>query len=795
MPGANNALHAPEMKSEKEIFLSSVSYPQDALHCSLEQALGQLLNATMSAEFDKPTENVTEEGVAIEGAAKEKDVSGVAEAVDASGGVVDALGTVAESTAETAPEPPKKRGRGRPRKGEVLRSVVESAETLRRSQRRAVAERVAYDTKTAEKTLRAQERPKKEPAKSLGTPEHTKKKRDRFKQEMELLAESGSESEGFVTCDSYGDVSSSQPDDSDEEEYRERKRPQKLRAGTVSRSTSRSPKKPQKLTSAGDTIAKEAKSPMQRRTKKGRPSRQENVARRIFSIFKTDGDDPALEVTEKAPPQEAPRKAPESTSTRTVAIALNFDNKGASTFSDIPIVSGIKNPEPAHEDATEAPTKFVPMPVPEVDNDGRIVDASYAETYLPGVVLPNNDGSSGRLIDERAYFLEGSEGYFEQHNLRFRPSASSLALNAPALGFEEYGPLIELGRLVHRQERDALAYLHRSLYHQWCFELSQGYSLNFFGVGSKTKVIMDFVEDYFVSWYRRVICEDMEQMPPVMVINGYNPGAKLKAVLHDMTSAVLATSFATTTSVDDSRFQPRMPKHVSEAFPFLTGHLKRQGSRNTTNRVTKASLVLVIHNLDGEGFRDQRSQNLLSELALLPNVWVIASTDNINLGLLWDLNRFKNFNFLWHNVTSYEPYTVELSFKDLLSMGKSKKFVGSRGASYVLASLTANAKKLYQVILEMQMATLNASVSTKTGVTGLKGSPKNSVELRAVYEKCVEGFIVSNEVNFKTMLGEYVEHKMCALTKDTGGQEVVYVPFTFDEMAKLLREEFGAGDT
>lgn len=719
-----------------------------------EQRLGQILEDVLNAEIAS---------------------------VAAATGSTSASPIVESNEQVLAPTMPVKRKRGRPRKGEEIKARVESEENLRRSDRKAVStKRDTAEQKQIKRALKALEKQERRLSKKL---RKNKVENSATGEAIAASDTSGSDDNAALLDDQSLDSADSDDisDDSSSDEYKARKSLLKHHVAKIRKTPK--PREPK--------LPKERKTPLERRAKKGRPSKQEKVTKNIVSIFKASDGDLSIDLANDIAASEKQEKKTPALNSRVAAVALNFDNKGQSTFSDIPIVSGIRNPEkPDQNPEPEEVTKFVPLPVPEVDPEGKIVDPTYIDTYLPGVIIHNDEEGTGRLIDERAFFLEGSEGYFEQHNLRFRPSASSLALNAPSLGFEEFAPFIELELLVHRKERDALAQLHKSLYHQWCFELSQGYSLNFFGVGSKTKIVMDFLEDYFVSWYHDVICEGDEPVPPIMVVNGYNPGTKLKAVLHDMTAAVVATSFATTVDADDSRFQPKMPKHVSEAFPFLVEQLKRQEARNQKNRVPKASLVLVIHNLDGEAFRDQRSQNLLSQLALLPNVWVIVSTDNVNLGLLWDLNRFKNFNFLWHNVTSYEPYTVEMSFKDVLSMGQSKKFIGSRGAKYVLASLTANAQKLYEVLLHLQMDALKAATATKAGRTGLKGSSKNSVELRAVYDKCVEKFIVSNEVNFKTMLHEYVEHKMCVVTKNSAGHEVVYVPFALDEMTKLTNEEF-----
>lgn len=157
---------------------------------------------------------------------------------------------------------------------------------------------------------------------------------------------------------------------------------------------------------------------------------------------------------------------------------------------------------------------------------------------------------------------------------------------------------------------------------------------------------------------------------------------------------------------------------------------------------------------------------------------------------MWDLFKLKNFNFVWHDLTTYQPYTVELSFKDLLNTGKSTKFVGTRGAKYVLSSLTVNARNLYRTLLELQIENLTKNAASEAAKANLKGNLKLAVGFKQLYDACSEQFITSNEISFRTMLGEFVEHKMCNLKKNSSGGEVVFVPFSYDEMRKLLSEEF-----
>ena len=86
------------------------------------------------------------------------------------------------------------------------------------------------------------------------------------------------------------------------------------------------------------------------------------------------------------------------------------------------------------------------------------------------------------------------------------------------------------------------------------------------------------------------------------------------------------------------------------------------------------------------------------------------------------------------------------------------------------------------------------TTTTKAGRNGLKGSIKLGIEFKQLYNTCLEEFVTSNEISFRTMLGEFVEHKMCSAVKDEAGVEMVFVPFNFDEMEKLLAEEFASNE-
>lgn len=498
----------------------------------------------------------------------------------------------------------------------------------------------------------------------------------------------------------------------------------------------------------------------------GRPSRK-IITAKIKSIF--EQDDEMLGV-EKSPlkPIAGTIASPQSRQADT-DIWAEFDKIKTEEDKTPLVISGSEKTE---SETKRDSKKFVPFPEPKVNANGKI-DPEYLRKNLPNIDF---EARGADLMDDRSFFMEGTEGYFEQHSMRPKLGRSSLALLAPNVDYGDFILYNKLPQLIKQSAIKQLEDMHKALYHQWCFELSEGYSINFFGFGSKRQMIIDFVQNFLLEWIAGHFDTKETNEVEAFIVNGYNPNTQLKQLVYDIQSLLVPK---------DVQRKLKFSKHIFETIPLMLKYLDSVRPGKVCPRV-----VVAIHNVDGPAFLDEKTQSLLSQLASLPEIWLITSTDNINASLLWDLFKLKNFNFVWHDLTTYQPYTVELSFKDLLNTGKSTKFVGTRGAKYVLSSLTANARNLYRTLLELQIENLTKNAASEAAKANLKGNLKLAVGFKQLYDACSEQFITSNEISFRTMLGEFVEHKMCNLKKSASGGEVVFVPFSYDEMGKLLSEEF-----
>ena len=85
-----------------------------------------------------------------------------------------------------------------------------------------------------------------------------------------------------------------------------------------------------------------------------------------------------------------------------------------------------------------------------------------------------------------------------------------------------------------------------------------------------------------------------------------------------------------------------------------------------------------------------------------------GSVNNLNtsrfnsLFLVWDQIQSGRFNWLWYDVTTFEPYTEETSYENSLLVQQSGSLALS-SLIHVFRSLTANAKGVFMLIANYQL--------------------------------------------------------------------------------------------
>ncbi|KAH7393395.1 origin recognition complex subunit 2-domain-containing protein [Cadophora sp. MPI-SDFR-AT-0126] len=368
--------------------------------------------------------------------------------------------------------------------------------------------------------------------------------------------------------------------------------------------------------------------------------------------------------------------------------------------------------------------------------------------------------------------LAAHESYFF-HNRGGRAKTSNNNLSSLALlDHEEYFSRSRNLKDPHAEEVKFLEQLHAESFNQWQFELSQDFNICAFGWGSKRSLLMQFADHIYKS-------QSDHLKAKIVVVNGYVNNLTIRDILNTVASALTERGH-------------KLGSQPAEMLENLMALLEEDKAQDIT---------LIIHSIDRAPLRKAATQTILSRLSSHPQIHLIASADHPLFPLLWDSSLRSAYNFLFHDCTTFQPYSSEVDVVDEVHelLGRSGRRVGGKeGVSFVLKSLPENAKNLFRVLIGEQLAAMDegsgAMVEGDEGEDDIDHRLVNSkrvemgVEYRVLYQKAVEEFICSNEMNFRTLLKEFHDHQMIQSRKDGLGTEILSVPFRKEELEIILED-------
>lgn len=319
--------------------------------------------------------------------------------------------------------------------------------------------------------------------------------------------------------------------------------------------------------------------------------------------------------------------------------------------------------------------------------------------------------------------LPPHELYFAQN----RPGAAKTSNNTLAslklLTHEEYFSLLRDYKDPHEGDIRFLDSIHVQSFPQWAFELSQGFSVCLYGYGSKRPLLHKFAKHIH------------DAIPDhgshrIVIVNGYVRASM--SSLRDILSVVAG-------AID--------PQHkLAAGGPSVM--MENLKSLLSTHDIT---ITIILNSIDAAPLRRPGFQSILAQLAAHPQIQFVCSADTPDFTLLWDSSLRSSFSFVFHDCTTFSPFTAELEVVDdvheLLGR-KARRVGGKEGVTYVLRSLTENARNLYRLIVGEILVALDDEADSSGEHPG--------IEYRMLYNKAVEEFICSSEMAFRTLLKEYV---------------------------------------
>ncbi|KAL4734696.1 origin recognition complex subunit 2-domain-containing protein [Aspergillus similis] len=365
--------------------------------------------------------------------------------------------------------------------------------------------------------------------------------------------------------------------------------------------------------------------------------------------------------------------------------------------------------------------------------------------------------------------LPPHERYFFQ-NRAGPPRTSNNNLNkVNLLTHEEYFEKHANYQDPCRRETAFLNDVHRRSFPQWNFEFSQGFNICLYGYGSKRRLTQSFAD-----WlYRR----HSSTPPSVVIVNGHTPNISIRSIFATIVTAVLGADIPS-----------KMGAQPVEVLELLQSALY--------SRPDQDPITVFINSIDAPSLRRATNQALLARLAATPKIHLLVTADTPNFLLMWDISLRDQFNFVFHDCTTFTPFDAEFDVVEEVHnlLGRKGRRVGGKeGVEFVLKSLPENAQNLYRVLLTELLSMMDEDLNGEDDIEngdGAADGPKDEtgIEFRALYQKASEEFIASSEMMFRTLLKEFHDHQMITSRMDASGMEILSVPLSRNEMEGVLED-------
>ncbi len=373
--------------------------------------------------------------------------------------------------------------------------------------------------------------------------------------------------------------------------------------------------------------------------------------------------------------------------------------------------------------------------------------------------------------------LPPHELYFLQNHTRNAKTSNNTLASLSLLSHEQYHNNMTTYKDPHAYSLKFLHSLHSRSFPQWNFELSQSFNICLYGYGSKRNLITAFAN------YLHFL--HPSHSPKIMIINGYTPALKIRQILTTIATLIFDSPASSLT--------PKLGTQPRDILDSILAHM--------TTSPPSSPIHIFVNSLDAPTLRRAPNPSILALLASSPHIRLLVTCDTPSFQRLWEATTREQFNFLFHDTTTFESYApVEIgsvvdSVNELLDRsGRSVK--GKEGVAFVLQSLPENARNLYRVLIAELLAGMDNSIEDDNddetqGMSharrgGRSSSVGNKIEVRVLYQKAVEEFICTSEMAFRTLLKEFQDHQMVASKWDGAGMEMLSVPFRREEMEAIL---------
>jgi origin recognition complex subunit 2 len=206
---------------------------------------------------------------------------------------------------------------------------------------------------------------------------------------------------------------------------------------------------------------------------------------------------------------------------------------------------------------------------------------------------------SARNKSDFNYVLQ-SDDYFTSAAYKTKTSNHTLdRLKNPRLPHDQLVKLLTNMQLSkdHQRAVKTMNKEYKSFFGKWLTLFDEGYTVLLHGLGSKRNLLQSF--------HKEMLAEEH-----VIVVNGFFPSLTIKDIIDTIWVDILEKT--------------AIGGNLHELVNLIDDELKL---------IPALHIFLIIHNIDGPMLRNDKTQSILSRLANVKNLHLIASIDHINTPL------------------------------------------------------------------------------------------------------------------------------------------------------------------
>lgn len=358
-----------------------------------------------------------------------------------------------------------------------------------------------------------------------------------------------------------------------------------------------------------------------------------------------------------------------------------------------------------------------------------------------------------------------SDAYFFAMSRSSRTSGNSYSALVKPLSQAQYERYTSKARATgkSKEEVESLQEGYSERFDQWEAELDEGFDLMVYGFGSKRRVLNRFVREKLA---RRGHC---------VVVNGHFPGTNIRDVLGNVEDSL---------GIPQDVPVPLSGTPLEKLANRIYGYFVPTHALSRKNSSAEAPLYLVIHNIDSPGMRSPRALGVLALLASNPRIHLVASFDHVHTPLLFPASMShkpkhyyakgeykgvpqssRGFNWIYHNVTTFDDYDVELTYQRLSASttlgGITSSHTGGiseEGALQILKSVPPMALRLFKLLLTKQLDALPPDPTLHTAHPAAQVAPVFGIDNDTLQRLSREKFIAREEERYNALMGEFKDH-------------------------------------